>query len=303
MVPLTDVNEKMAKRAYAAARARLLDCQAQINAYADAHENYPNDNDRDEYLQDVGTRLEELVQRALVSTTVALEMTGLTQSLRLFLDEITKLAPADYHKVEYFDEYYGANNPVVNRLNHALDAIAPMFEIWGESTVQYNVLMRMLRQSAHYIETVGNQTDREKDVQDALEPPLRLAFPDVIRGPSTAQQTKVYHPDFGIESISTAIEVKFVAGKDKAAIAIGAIYEDMKGYAGSSFKEFVALIFMTGAWLTEEMLAAEWNKVGSPKNWRAIIVVGRGRVASPASAKKVKSAPAKKTGPEPKSGT
>lgn len=301
MAPLTDVNEKMAKRAYAAARARVLDCQAQINAYADADENYPNDYDRDEYLEGAAAHLEELVRRALAATRVALEMTGLTRSLWLFLEAIAALAAADYQKVEYFDEYYGANNPVVNQLNDALEAIAPIFEIWGESTVEYNVLTRMLRQSAHYIETAGSPPNREKDVQDALEPPLRLAFPDVIREPSAAQQTKVYRPDFGIESIGTAIEVKFVAGKDKAATAIGAIYEDMKGYAGSSFNEFVALIYMTGAWLTEEMLAAEWKKVGSPKNWRAIIVVGRGRVASPASSNKLRTAPAKKAGLVPKS--
>ena len=115
----------------------------------------------------------------------------------------------------------------------------------------------MLRQLPNYIENCCKRPMREKDVQDDLHPVLRLAFPDVIREPAVPQQTKTYHPDFGIASLGIAVEVKFVEDKVKAALAIGGLYEDMLGYAGSEYSSFVALVYMTRNFLTQDQVDTE----------------------------------------------
>ena len=132
-------------------------------------------------------------------------------------------------------------------------------------------------------------------MQDALQPALRLVFPDVIREPPIPKQTKTYHPDFGIDSIATAVEVKFADDKQKAKSAIGELYEDMKGYAASEFTFFIGLVYLTGAYLSQDQVNAEMKKVGTPKNWRVYLVFGDGKP-------KPKRGPSESRKPQPREG-
>ena len=132
---------------------------------------------------------------------------------------------------------------------------------------------------------------QEKDIQDALEPALRLAFPDVIRDPTVSKPTKNYKPDFGIASIATAVEVKFATDMRKAKLVMGELYEDMRGYAASEFTLFNGLVYLTGAYLSQDQVDAELDRVGIPKNWRIYLVLGDGKPKSKrGSAKSAKAA-------------
>ncbi|MCC4234584.1 hypothetical protein LL253_18085 [Sphingobium soli] len=277
MTQLTKTDIELATKAYGAARAAVQNCHAQVNAYADADENRPDDFDPEEYLQDMAAQLEELSRKAIDALRILLELLGLDATRIDFDDQIAVFEAVDFTKVGYFDEYYGANNVVVDAVSRRLDRIAPLIEIPADVRTERRVLARMLRQTAHYLDAINNVPTREKDVQDALQPALRLAFPDVIREPPIPKQTKTYHPDFGIDSIATAVEVKFADDKQKAKSAIGELYEDMKGYEDSEFSLFVGLVYLTGAYLSQDQVDAEMKKVGTSKNWRVYLVFGDGK--------------------------
>jgi hypothetical protein len=280
MIELTKNNIELATRAYGAARAAVQDCHAQVNAFADAEENHPDDFDPEDYLQDMAAQLEEMSRKAIDALRILLELLGLDATRIDFDEQIAAFGAADFTKVAYFDEYYGANNVVVDAVSRRLDCIAPLLEIPSDVSIERAVLGRMLRQTAHYLDTIEEVPTREKDVQDSLQPALRLAFPDVIREPSIPKQTKTYRPDFGIDSIATAVEVKFADDNQKAKSAIGELYEDMEGYAASEFTFFIGLVYLTGAYLSQDQVDAEMKKVDTPKNWRIHLVVGDGKLKS-----------------------
>ncbi|RVT93460.1 hypothetical protein [Sphingomonas crocodyli] len=283
MAALTNINIGLANKAFAAARALVQDCQTQINAYADADEHYPDDHSRDDYLADMAAHLGDTTRRAIDAVRIVYQLIKLRRSLRSFDKEIVALNDDDFSKIKYFDEYYGAGTAAVSMVSKHIELLNPMIEIPTDTGIERRVLIRMLKQTPQYLGAIGIKPSREKDVQDALLHSLRLAFPGVIREPATPKQTKTYHPDFGIESIATAVEVKFVAEQSKAATAIGGLYEDMMGYAGSEFTQFLGLVYMTGPYLSQEQVEAELDKIGTPKSWRVLLVVGGGR-SYPASA-------------------
>lgn len=280
MTQLSKINIELATKAYGAARAAVQDCFAQVNAYADADENHPDYFDADEYLQDMAAHLAELSRKAIDALRILLELLGLDETRIDFDNQIAKFGEADFTNIGYFDEYLGANNVVVDTVSRCLDRIAPLLEIPADVKTERRLLARMLRQSAHYLDATTNVPTKEKDVQDALQPALRLAFPDVIRETPIPKQTKTYHPDFGIDSIATAVEVKFADDKQKAKSAIGELYEDMKGYAASDFTLFIGLFYLTGAYLSQDQVDAEMKKAGTPKNWLIYLVFGNGKPKS-----------------------
>ena len=264
----------LATKAIAAARSRIQDCNAQINAYSEADEHF-EDYHRDEYLEDAGKILKSSTLAALASVRIVFELLGLKAALKAFEKEFESVSNT-MGKVEYFDEYIGPHNEAVDLLSSRLAILRPLLETPSAVLEQRKLLSRMLRQVPHYIEGMSHHQKREKDVQDDLSLVLRLSFPDVIREPTVAKQTKTYCPDFGIESIGTAVEVKFATDKTKAKSVIGELYEDMKGYAGSEFSFFCALVYMTGNFLTQDQVDAELRKVESPKEWKVFLVVGAG---------------------------
>lgn len=280
MIELTKSNIELATKAYGAARAAVQDCHAQVNAYADADENHPIELDPAEYLPDMAAQLATLSRKAIDALRILLELLGLDATRIDFDEQVAAFGAADFTKVGYFDEYYGAHNVVVDAVGRRLERIAPLLDTPADVRIERRVLARMLRQTAHYLDAINKVPTREKDVQDALQPALRLAFPDVIREPPIPKQTKTYRPDFGIDSIASAVEVKFADDKQKAKSAIGELYEDMKGYAASEFTLFIGLVYLTGAFLSQDQVDAEMKKVDTPKNWRVYLVFGDGKPKS-----------------------
>lgn len=280
MAQLTETDVELATKAYGAARAAVQDCYAQVHAYADAEENHPGYFEADEYLQNMAAHLAELNRKAIDAVRILVELIGLNETQIDFDKQLAGIKEADFTSVKYFDEYLGAHNDVVDIVSRRLDRIGPLLEIPANVETERRMLSRMLRQIPHYLDSMKNVPTKEKDVQDALHPALRLAFPDVIREPVIPKQTKTYRPDFGIDSIATAVEVKFADHKGRATSVIGQLYEDMKGYAASEFTLFIGLVYLTGAYLSQEQVEAELKQVGTPKDWCIAVVVGGGRTKS-----------------------
>lgn len=245
MSEITTAKITLATKAFGAARAAVQDCQAQVNEFADADENYPHDFDRDEFMEGLAERLAELSRRAIDALRIVLELLDFDATREAFTAQVAAFQESDFKTVGYYDEYIGASNVVSDALSRWIERIAPLLEIPTATANERRLLVRMLKQTAHYLHSIGQVPGREKDVQDALQPALRLAFPDVIREPPIPKQTKTYQPDFGIESIETAVEVKYANDPQKAKSAVGELYEDTRGYADSEFTLFIGLIYVS----------------------------------------------------------
>ncbi|MBY5704154.1 hypothetical protein HFO38_15715 [Rhizobium leguminosarum] len=280
----------IAARALASAQNRIQECRLQIFniSDADAHMEGP---ERDDYLNDLTTAFKTQTYNAKASIGIVYNILGLTDSLR-GLEADFEAVRDTVGVVSYVDPFDGAFNEAIDYLQARLELLVPLLEVPSQTQAQRMILTRVLRQLPQFIEHGGMLPTREKDVQDQLHPVLRLSFPDVIREAAVPKQTKTYFPDFGIDSIATAVEVKFVETKSKAALAIGGLYEDMKGYAASVFTHFIGLVYMTGNFLTQEQVEAELRKVQTPKNWEVYVVFGMGAPnPSPVRPKKAKTAP------------
>lgn len=261
-------------RALGAAQSRVQDCLLQINSYADADEFLESDV-REEVLEQASAALKASTTRALAAIRIVFELLHLKESLKALEGDFGLLVDT-LGVVNYYDQYSGPYNDAVDLLSSRLDLLATLVETPSEVREQRRILTRMLRQLPYFIEGTGKLPKREKDVQDHLHMVIRMAFPDVIREVPIPKQTKTYYPDFGVASVDSAIEVKFVGEPSKAALAIGSLYEDMKGYAASGFSYFIGLVYMTGNYLTQDQVNAELGKVGTPKSWKVYLVVGQG---------------------------
>lgn len=273
--------KSIATKAFIAARKRLRDCKAQMHSVVAAEE-LPDDSMKEDYLESEGRALAHQIEqlfRAIVMIHEGLEQ---ARSLAVFEKGFAPLKKK-LHVVKFFDgDRDMAFSPGIDYLDEGLNLLAPLFDIAPSVDVERRILWSILEQTGVLMGQQTKPPTREKDVQDALERALILPFPETIRDPGIAKQTKSYHPDFGVQSIKTAIEVKYVAKKSDLGKAMGELYEDMRGYADSpSWEQFMGVIYMTGAFTSQKRVNAELQKVKTPKNWRVCVVVGVGAPAKP----------------------
>ncbi len=139
------------------------------------------------------------------------------------------------------------------------------------------MLKRILTNTPKIIYDRKIKPKNEAQVRKAVFDILVHVFPDTVREMSISQVTKTYKPDMGIPSIKTAIEYKFADNENEVKKSVGALYEDMHGYAGSEdWKRFYSVIYMTDAYFTQEQIMEEFSRTKSYKNWEPILVHGKG---------------------------
>lgn len=265
-----------AAKAFAAALERLRECKAQMSAVAAAEE-LPEDNMKDDYLESESKHFASLLVRLFRTIVMIHEALDQRQSLEIFISGFEKLRPT-LSTVSFFDgDASMPESAVLDYLAEELTIVGSLLTVQKSATAQWKILWTMLEQTNILIGQQSKQPKREKDVQDVLEKALIIPFPDTIREPSIPKQTKTYRPDFGIQSLRTAIEVKFVAKKGDVGKALGELYEDMHGYAGSpEWSMFMAVIYMTGPFVSKQRVEAEARKAKLPKNWQVCVSVGSG---------------------------
>jgi hypothetical protein len=117
----------------------------------------------------------------------------------------------------------------------------------------------------------------EKDVRQCIYDLLLHVFPDTVREIPIAKVSKSYKPDIGVRSLKAAVEYKFADSEKEAKSAIGGIYEDVAGYAGSDdWKTFFGVIYMTDAFYTQAQVEAEFKSSNVNAAWRPLVVLGKG---------------------------
>ena len=138
-------------------------------------------------------------------------------------------------------------------------------------------LERILRGTPKVIRDRKIAPHNESAVRNAMYELLVHPYPDTVRDVPIAKVTKVYKPDIGIRSLKAAVEYKFVDSEKEAKRAIGGVYEDVKGYAGSDdWLFFYAVFYLTAAFLTQAQLEAEFRLSGVNHSWKPILVSGAG---------------------------
>jgi hypothetical protein len=241
----------------------------------------------DEEKRGADERLTLLVARAVRRLRIVYEVIPLP-SLMTEFDAALTACPSD-KPIDYFahDTDYPFS-PMTELVKERLADLEPLVSNTSPVRAERRLAARIVDQIAHLMARRGIVPSKEHDVQGELYFALLAAFPDVIREPSVPQPTKVYKPDFGISSIGMAIEAKYLDDPKHVGTILGGIYEDMKGYAGSEWDVFLAVIYQTGAHVSQAVLDAEAQKVGTPKSWRITLVTGAGAPKPVKPAKPVK---------------
>ena len=210
----------------------------------------------------------------------ALEYLGLTTLLEKFIEEFDKYKEniTILKMVPYIEILH---SPAVSLIWQFKNVINCQFEDPkiknDKNEYDLSILERLLRGSAKIITDRKVLPKNEADVRREIYNTLIHVFPDTIREIPIPKISKTYKPDIGIKHLKCAIEYKFVNSETEAKSCIGGIFEDMMGYEGTDdWRTFFAVIYMTDNFLTQDQLESEFRLSKAKKNWKPILVFGKG---------------------------
>jgi hypothetical protein len=259
-----------------AVRKRIGDAQAQANSY----EEVLNHSDEqwgplEELEQQESSKLEHTLTQAYRTMCVFLERAGLNLALADLKEEWNSYKDGLSELKDWDDEPEYKYSPALIFLNNQLRVFEALENDLTAEQPQIEIVRRIVKNTAQVVALAPAPPASEADIQRALHAHLRVGFPDARREAAVAQPTKTYKPDIAIDSLRTAIEVKFADSEEKAKVALGGLYEDMKGYAGDrAYTTFTAVVFMNDAYISQDVLDAEAARVGVLKDWRIYVAVG-----------------------------
>lgn len=149
--------------------------------------------------------------------------------------------------------------------------------VGADAAAALQQLERILRGTPKLLKDRNLEPKNEKEIRQAVYDTLIHFYPDTVREVPIAKQSKVYKPDIGVPTLKAAIEYKFVDSEAELKTALGGIYEDVGGYAGSEdWTTFFAIIYITDNFLTQAQVDAEFKMSKVDRAWRPILVPGRG---------------------------
>lgn len=223
--------------------------------------------------------LDDYISRAIVKIRFALEYLNLNVLLQDFNKTIDGFKI--YHSELYYVPYIGIlSNSVLDQIQIYISALISqsIFET-GESKLDEarDLLERILIGTPKIISDNNLEPNNEKDVRNAVYKLLIHVFPDTVREIPISKISKSYKPDIGIKKLKTAIEYKFADSAEEMKKCIGGIFEDIKGYEGSEdWKTFYAVIYQTDQFMMQSQIDEEFNLSKVGKNWKPILVYGKG---------------------------
>lgn len=210
----------------------------------------------------------------------ALEYLGLATLLEKFKAEYEKYKD-NITTLEIVPHIDILHSPVISLIWHFKNVINCQFEDKKSKDIimgnDLSILERMLKGTAKIIADRKVLPKNEADVQKEIYNILLHVFPDTVREIPIPKIAKTFKPDLGIKHLKCAIEYKFVDSEKEAKLCIGGIFEDMMGYEGTDdWKTFFAVIYMTDNFMTQDQIVAEFELSKAKKNWKPIVVVGKG---------------------------
>lgn len=235
-------------------------------------------NQDDEEYEFAQMELESHLGRIDTSIRMALEFNQFPELLKAYLDDSRNLKRrTDLELLPLVGDLYSPAISIAWRYHSSLVALC------GESGTSVSMderrlnFERILNNTPKIVRDRNINPENEADVRKCVYELLIHVFPDTVREIPIAQVTKSYKPDIGVVSLRAAAEYKFADNEDEVKTAIGGLYEDMRGYAGSEdWKYFYAVIYMTEAFFTSEQIKAQFQHSEADENWQPILLVGNG---------------------------
>lgn len=195
--------------------------------------------------------------------------------LKSLLDEISSvrlLFEDELGKIEYSHELYDMHCPFLLFCQRVFASLASTLNTDVSSGL--DTFTTILKNTAIILKDVNEIPSNETKVSNAVFKILKFAFHDAVK-PTIPQFTKSYKPDLGVVGLRAAAEYKFITDEEKLKVAIGGIYEDINGYAGSAdWEVFYSVFYIDGTVSPFEKIEAEFQKTGVPDNWHLIPVHG-----------------------------
>jgi hypothetical protein len=85
-----------------------------------------------------------------------------------------------------------------------------------------------------------------------------------------------FKPNGGVRNLKAAIEFKFADTHQEVLRAMGGVFEDISGYAGSlDWKRFYSVIYQTEHFESDDRIKSELSRAGTV-TWKALLVTGAG---------------------------
>lgn len=217
--------------------------------------------------------ISDLFHSLYVKIIIALELNGLSDSVKMLASE-WDIVKDDITRYTQVDEQWEMVDSPAFRL---LKSYAGALRMVGDPQRQAGVdlLTRILGKTAVFLREINIIPSKEEDIKKPMNALLSSVFVDYIDSPSISGIVQNFKPDGGVKSIRTAIEYKFAASEAEIKTATTGIFEDIAGYKGSlDWNYFIASIYMTEPFKTQEQLQADIDRVGGRDNWRVIVVNG-----------------------------
>ncbi|MES2514056.1 MAG: hypothetical protein V4580_07915 [Bacteroidota bacterium] len=223
------------------------------------------------------TQLEYYLQSIELKLTFAFDYLKLEKLYQNFQVDLKKSDNSDI--ISYYPYIGVIYSPKLTILRQYLNAITSVISqpVNEKNDVEIRLLERVLKGTPKIIHDNKLNPENENDIQKAVYNQLIHIFPDTVREFTLPNIAKNYKPDLGIRSLKIAIEYKFVDSELEAKKFSGEIFEDVHAYDGfEDWNVFYAVIYMTEAFMTQDQLEMEFKISKVPKNWKPIIVYGKG---------------------------
>ncbi|MEN5264798.1 hypothetical protein [Stenotrophomonas sp. TWI587] len=238
------------------------------------------DNDYfDEEHEMTGHELEWRLERSYICLSLLIEQLGLTEFLKQFETGFKRFEGKlqEVEMVPYVGDFYSEAHSYIRKYLFSLSALFGANLEEQQQKEQMATLEGILINTPKIIFDRGVEPKNEAEVRKSVFDLLIHVFPDTVREASIVQNTKTYKPDIGVKSLSTAIEYKFAESQAEVKKAVGGLYEDMRGYAGSKdWTRFYAVIYMTDAFFTQQQIMSEFKHTSADDNWKPLLVIGKG---------------------------
>lgn len=225
--------------------------------------------------EEIDEQLGPQVEMLHLKTVFGLEAMKLQWLLENYLKEASALGD-DFSRTDFDARYDMYESPFCELIRKYLKVLQSQAVV-PVNQVGLNLLESMLRNTALFLREMDITPQSESMLQKRMYPLIKSAFPSAFREVVINQVDRNYKADFGIKSLESLIEFKFVTSLSQYKKTFGQIYEDMGAYSGSSeWSRYYAVIYMTGPFATQESLVQDQKRAWWHPAWIPILITGHG---------------------------
>ncbi len=224
----------------------------------------------------LGAILTEIYERVLV----VLEAAGLPETRSRFLERLMHFEKTgEMNRAPYNYQYDFADSKPYAYLSSVVDALRSTSgdEQSPHDSYELAQLETILRRTPVLVHRRGSPPTGEHDVQTVMHDYLSAFFTEYRHPIKIHGVIREFEPDGGVRNLRTAIEFKYAASKTEVSRALGGIFEDVSGYAGSlDWTRFYTVIYQTAPFESEDRIRSELTRAGVV-TWKSILVTGPGK--------------------------